>query len=119
MTSLITSRVCEERPNIRLNSPVEKTEAECDDEGKGGVKSQMISGSAPPTSIAASGVSAGMAAAGLELGQQTELQLSDLLTVPGAVLTLSGWNTCVSFLYMFLVGHLCSTSPDCHLISSH
>ena len=40
-----------------------------------------------------SGVFAGMTAAALELRQSAELQLPDLLTVPRAVPTLSGWKT--------------------------
>lgn len=41
---------------------------------------------------AASGVPAGVAAAPLKLGQWAELQLSDLLAVPGAVPTFSCWG---------------------------
>lgn len=40
-----------------------------------------------------SGVPARLAAAVVELRQRAELQLSDLLAVPAAVLALAGWNT--------------------------
>lgn len=64
--------------------------------GKRSFKSLMILPTCPGCPqplIPASGVSAGLTAAALELRQRTELQLSNLLTVPCAVTALSRWNT--------------------------